>query len=127
MSVEFTLTGQAINELYELHPTIFVNPKQVGKARIESAYKVFADATENKLIKNNTVFMTHVYEQYGYDRHLFFVNNDVLFIANELTQKVTATLSCCDFSIIPQRVQQKLKDAKPKNLKEVRHLSYDEA
>jgi hypothetical protein len=98
----FRLSTHAIARLYERHARIFANPLQTGKARVDSAYSVLDDAVEHKAVNNHTAFMTYVHENYGFNKHRFFINGDVLFIAHEDSQGnkvIITTLSCNEHSV----------------------------
>lgn len=46
-------------------------------------YNTYYASTINNSIKNDTMFMTHIYENHGYNDFTITVNDDVVFIVKE--------------------------------------------
>lgn len=98
----FRMSVHAVDRLYERHSYLFAVPNASGKDRFDAAYRVLDDSVENKSVHNNTSFMMHVHESYGFDKkHLFFFNGDVIFIVVDdgTSKTVITTMSCQDSGV----------------------------
>jgi len=80
---DFTLTGHAIDRLYERSPVFVMTISTVpnGAYKKKATYEFMYEAKEEKRFRNNLRFMTMLGEKYGFENNFtLFVRDDSVFV-----------------------------------------------